>query len=1055
MKKKLLWLAVAAMLAVCAVVGAVIVSAAEPDPAASDTTEWTELASYTFDEGKADAGLTENGENFTYADGTVTLGAESYFTADVDLSFVDAISVTMRVKPTGRTAWPIEITSESTHIYPWEHYLGVFLNFNLTAERYANPADKGQRPGEVIVDDIGTDMVEIKVVWGVDNGTVVYVNGEEKGTFAQPAGYDLSIVNCIGGSPTVQIGKGNWNSGEYSDGLVIDSMSISVHKAELKTETVNGVDAYVNDDGELLVNAYNFPDETFRTYISDNFDTDTDGALSADELADVTAIDVGQMWTISSLKGVEYFAELTELDASSNNLAEIDVTYNEKLTHLNVETNSLTELDVTHNAKLTYLNVFGNSLTELDVSKNTDLEYLECGFNDLEELDVHQNTALTYLSSGSNKLTSLFLPASVKDLYIGYNHLTQLTVPEEFELDGDLIFNYNQTALESVTITKTAEGKYQVDMSGFVDDVSKIEDMVSAVTYERGKKISDGIFEFADDPLSIDYYYTVCDTVLLYVTVDTDMDEGAVKYLPIDAEHFPDANFRKYLKGLDVVEDPELGFTPRELNKVTEISCEDLNIKDFEGIELFPNLTFFSLWGNPLESLVMPECEKLKNVSVSFCDLKSLDVSKLKNLKTLYCYNNELTELDVSKLENLLYLDCSNNMLTELDLSQNTMLYSFRCDNNKLAYVDITNTDIIEAAENWYSGNFSAQDQTLDKKITVTDKNGTYTLALADVVGKADLSGVKVAVTNGTVKDGVITFTEKPTSLEYKIVYGKDAAGNELVLTAAASNIEIKAAETEPPVTETEPPETQAPETTETTPAETTAPSEPSVLEDKDESVTVEYPASEAESYSDVKLTVERNADTAKEVADSAFEGKYASYVPYEITLTKDGEPFAPVSSLTVNVPVPEGWDASKTAVYYVAAGSQPVDMNASASANGKYVTFTTTHFSTYVLVNTATAVSETTAPADTTAAPAETTAEPAETTVAPAETTAAPVETTASPVETTGAPAVTTEAPSTGSVAEPPTTGDGVGSLPALIVTMMCVGAAGIAVFTCSKKRR
>ena len=187
--------------------------------------EDTVVATYTFDEGKADAGLTENGENFTYADGTVTLGAESYFTSDVDLKGAESVTVTMKVKPTGSTAWPIEITSEESHAYPTEHYLGVLLNADLTAERYANPAEKNARPGNVVVSGIGTDMVEIQIVWGADNGTVVYVNGEEKGTFAQPDGYDLTIANCIGENPVVQIGKANW--GEYSDGLVIDEVTIA------------------------------------------------------------------------------------------------------------------------------------------------------------------------------------------------------------------------------------------------------------------------------------------------------------------------------------------------------------------------------------------------------------------------------------------------------------------------------------------------------------------------------------------------------------------------------------------------------------------------------------------------------------------------------------------------------------------------------------------------------------------------------------------------------------------------------------------------------------
>jgi hypothetical protein len=42
----------------------------------------------------------------------------------------------------------------------------------------------------------------------------------------------------------------------------------------------------------VAINETNFPDDTFRKYVSDEFDTDGDGVLSTDEIAAVTYIDV-------------------------------------------------------------------------------------------------------------------------------------------------------------------------------------------------------------------------------------------------------------------------------------------------------------------------------------------------------------------------------------------------------------------------------------------------------------------------------------------------------------------------------------------------------------------------------------------------------------------------------------------------------------------------------------------------------------------------------------------------------------------------------------------
>ena len=77
---------------------------------------------------------------------------------------------------------------------------------------------------------------------------------------------------------------------------------------------------------DVEINSTNFPDETFRNYVSTNFDTDSNGTLSDSEIANVTSISVqfdesynSQTGTangvkITSLKGIEYFTELTDLD---------------------------------------------------------------------------------------------------------------------------------------------------------------------------------------------------------------------------------------------------------------------------------------------------------------------------------------------------------------------------------------------------------------------------------------------------------------------------------------------------------------------------------------------------------------------------------------------------------------------------------------------------------------------------------------------------------------------------------------------------------------------
>ncbi|MBR5343547.1 MAG: immunoglobulin domain-containing protein [Oscillospiraceae bacterium] len=171
----------------------------------------------------------------------------------------------------------------------------------------------------------------------------------------------------------------------------------------------------------VAINERNFPDDTFRKYVSENLDGNQNGYLSTKELG-AKQIDIPADYnTIRSLKGIELFyaletlkcssiSNLTELDLSQNiELKSLDCSYDCSLSKLNVSGNAkleslscsnaaLTKLDVSHNPALKILICFENSsLTELDVSKNPELESLGVTGTGLTELDVSHNPSLKKL----------------------------------------------------------------------------------------------------------------------------------------------------------------------------------------------------------------------------------------------------------------------------------------------------------------------------------------------------------------------------------------------------------------------------------------------------------------------------------------------------------------------------------------------------------------------------------------------------------------------------------------------------------------------------------
>ena len=202
--------------------------------------------------------------------------------------------------------------------------------------------------------------------------------------------------------------------------------------------------------GGVAINEENFPDNTFRSYVSSYFDSDKDGMLSEEEAAAVTSMSV-QGKGISSLQGVEYFTALTDLSCSSNKLTALDVSRNTALTQLNCEENQLISLDVSSNTALTTLYCYSNPLTSLNVRNATSLTVLWCtGCWLLTSLDVSNNTTLTRLGCYSSPLTYLNLSnaTALTELYCYDTQLTSLDVSSNTALTTLSCYKSQLTALD-------------------------------------------------------------------------------------------------------------------------------------------------------------------------------------------------------------------------------------------------------------------------------------------------------------------------------------------------------------------------------------------------------------------------------------------------------------------------------------------------------------------------------------------------------------------------------------------------------------------------------
>lgn len=144
----------------------------------------------------------------------------------------------------------------------------------------------------------------------------------------------------------------------------------------------------------IVLNSKTFPDEQFREYINTNYNNG-DNVLSDSEIKKITKLDVSNMG-FKDLCGIEYFYNLTELNAAGN-----------QLTHLNLNgtgvsertlriSNNILEMDNADCAKI--------SISHIDYSKISNMVGAVVDGNGLKP----QNRMISYTYDCGNGISAMF-----------------------------------------------------------------------------------------------------------------------------------------------------------------------------------------------------------------------------------------------------------------------------------------------------------------------------------------------------------------------------------------------------------------------------------------------------------------------------------------------------------------------------------------------------------------------------------------------------------------------------------------------------------------------
>ncbi len=361
----------------------------------------------------------------------------------------------------------------------------------------------------------------------------------------------------------------------------------------------------------VAIDAANFPDANFRSYVADNFDPDGDGFLSQQEREAVTSIDVG-FKEISSLDGVGFFSALQTLSCYKNKLTSLDVSGCTSLEYLNCGSNQLTSLEISGCTSLEYLGCGSNKLTSLDVSGCTSLEELSCSGNQLTSLDISGCPSLITLHCGSNQLTSLEIGdcPSLTYLYCDSNQLTSL------DIGGCPSLKYLYCVSNQLT---------SLDISGStsLENLSCMENQLTSLD--------------VSGCTSLNYLYCPYNQL-------TSLDiSGCASLEDLYC-------YKNKLTSLDISSCTSLITLDCYNNQLTSL--------DISG---YTSLNYLYCPSNQLTSLDASGCPSLKYLYCYDNQLTSLDVSGCTSLGYLECGDNQLTNMDVSGCTQMVGFTCDNN----------------------------------------------------------------------------------------------------------------------------------------------------------------------------------------------------------------------------------------------------------------------------------------------------------------------------------------------------------------------------------------------------------
>ena len=441
----------------------------------------------------------------------------------------------------------------------------------------------------------------------------------------------------------------------------------------------------INISPIIAINAVNFPDETLRTYVEANYNTNGIKGLNVSEIGKAIELQI-ESDAVTTMKGIEYLTALESIvvvDGSGISDGELDISKNTALQQFGIYNMEITSIDTSKNTELQMLLLTGANITSIDLSNNKSLNYLYVDSTELTSLDVSGNTNLQYLVARESKIADLNVD--------GCTSLTCLQVP-----------NTQLKSLDVSSLTSLNE------LDCGYDDITSID--LSANTQLTNLILDGSAIDLIDVSLNVNLNRLSANECSALTVIKISVDENtehALRYIYVD-----DCT---NLVDINVTNCSELV----SLDTSTCTALESLLVSGtgLENVDVTANTSLSSLEANnctslntvnaagvtTLSSIETNNCTMLTTLDVSGSIVSNIDsaISGSTSLEVLDINGcTGVTEFDPSMFINLKDLDIGGTGITNLDLVNNVALTNLVATGSALTgaldYTYLTNLVTLE-----------------------------------------------------------------------------------------------------------------------------------------------------------------------------------------------------------------------------------------------------------------------------------------------------------------------------------------------------------------------